>query len=54
MDSVDEEDLPSVIIGIDFEKAFNSLEWSFVERTLNVFNFGPSIITLYKDSKPVS
>ncbi len=26
MDSVDEEDLPSVIIGIDFEKAFDSLE----------------------------
>ncbi len=45
---------PSVIIGIDFEKAFDSLEWSFVERTLSVFNFGPSIIkwvqTFYKDS----
>ncbi len=45
MDSVDNEDLPSVIIGIDFERAFDSLEWSFVERMLSVFNFSPSIIT---------
>ncbi len=55
MDSVDEEYLSSVIIWIDFEKAFDSLEWSFVERTWSVFNFGPSIIkcvhNLHKDSK---
>ncbi len=54
MDSVDEEDLPSIIIGINFEKAWESLQWSFVERTLSLFNFGPSIIkwvqTLYKDN----
>ncbi len=52
MDIVHEKDLQSVIIRIDFlEKAFDSYEWSFVQRTLNVFNFGPSIIKIfYKDS----
>ncbi len=55
MGGVEEEDLLSVIIGTDiFEKAFDSLEWSFVETALNVYNFCPFIIrwiqTLYKES----
>ncbi len=44
MDSIDEEDSPSVINGIYFQRAFDSLEWSFVEKTLSVLNFDPSII----------
>ena len=28
---------------IDFEKSFDSLEWSFIERTLQYFGFGPSL-----------
>ena len=38
---------------LDFEKAFDTLEWSFVEKTLQHYGFGPSIQkwiqTLYCD-----
>ena len=36
MDLTDKENMPGLLIFIDFEKAFNSLEWNF----LYVFNFG--------------
>ena len=29
---------------IDFERAFDSLEWSFIEKTLNYYNFGSSLV----------
>ena len=49
----DENDIPDVLLLIDFEKAFDSLSWAFVNRTLSWFNFGPGIIkwfyVLYKD-----
>jgi hypothetical protein len=28
---------------IDFEKAFDSLEWSFIDKTLRYLNFGENI-----------
>ena len=38
---------------IDFEKAFDSLRWSFIQKSLEVFNFGPKykyfIKTMYND-----
>ena len=30
---------------IDFEKAFDTVEWSFIWKTLDYFNFGPSLIS---------
>ena len=45
--------IPRLLLFIDFEKAFDSLEWSFIERTLLYFGFGPSLIhwiqTFYKN-----
>ena len=35
--------IPGLLLFIDFEKAFDSLEWSFIERTLQYFGFGPSL-----------
>ncbi|GFR58218.1 reverse transcriptase-like protein [Elysia marginata] len=32
-----------MILLIDFEKAFNSIEWSFIEKSLHFFNFGHDI-----------
>ena len=32
---------PGLLLLIDFEKAFDSIEWSFIERVLNFYNFGP-------------
>ncbi len=44
---------PGILINIDFEKAFDSLNWEFLLATLEKFNFGPSFIhwveILYKN-----
>ena len=38
---------------IDFEKAFDSIEWSYVKKVLQYYNFGPECIRwfdiIYKD-----
>ena len=33
--------VPGLLLFIDFEKAFDSLEWDFLEKCLEKFNFGP-------------
>ena len=35
--------IPGILVSLDFRKAFDSLEWPFIMRTLDVFNFGTSI-----------
>ena len=39
----DINDIPAIILQIDFEKAFDSVEWNFIDQTLSSFNFGPKI-----------
>ena len=45
--------LAGLLIAIDFEKAFDTLNFNFLIRTLHKFNFGPSFIhwirVLYKN-----
>lgn len=36
-------DLPGLLFLIDFEKAFDSVLWKFINEVLDFFNFGPSI-----------
>ena len=36
--------LPGLMVTIDFEKAFDSLSWNFLFKTLEKFNFGESFI----------
>ena len=36
--------LPGMVMLIDFEKAFDSISWSFIRKTLEFFEFGPDII----------
>lgn len=38
-----EEEREGLLLLVDFEKAFDSLEWSFIDRTLTYFNFGESV-----------
>ena len=38
------EQIPGLLLFIDFEKAFDSLVWSFIEKTLNYYSFGSSLV----------
>ena len=44
MQFVDEKNIPGLLLLIDFEKAYDSLSWSFMKNVLKSFNFGLSII----------
>ena len=48
-----EENIPGLMIFIDFQKAFDSLEWNYLLNCLEHFNFGPDFIrwvtTFYKN-----
>ena len=36
------QDIPGLLLSIDFQQAFDSISWKFVSKTLDYFNFGPS------------
>jgi len=35
--------IPGILVSLDFKKAFDSLEWEFIMKTLDVFSFRTSI-----------
>ena len=39
----EENKIPGLLLLIDFEKAFDSVAWTFISKTLSFFNFGDSI-----------
>ena len=45
--------MPGVLLFIDFEKAFDSIEWDYLTASLEVFKFGPEFVkwvkTFYKN-----
>jgi exonuclease III len=53
MDYCQTTDIKGLLVMLDFEKAFDSLSWSFITHTLKQFNFGPNYIRwvslLYRD-----
>ena len=42
MEFTNNKQLPGILLYVDFEKAFDTLEWSFLSKTLEAFNFGPN------------
>jgi len=43
MEFTESSQFPGILLFIDFEKAFDTLEWSFIQHALKFFNFGPNI-----------
>ena len=43
MEYLDAKKTSGLLLFIDFEKAFDSLEWDFITKALNAFNFGPNV-----------
>ena len=39
----DDNDISALLISIDYEKAFDKLEWLFIQKSLSFFNFPPVI-----------
>ena len=42
------EQIPGLLLFVDFEKVFDSIQWSFIEKTLRHFNFGTSLVSCVK------
>lgn len=44
MEYAEEEHTAAVIMSIDYEKAYDSVEWKYMYKVLKFFNFGPQLI----------
>ena len=55
IEKVEAEEIPGLLLLLDFEKAFDTLEWSFIDKALVFFGFGPNyckwIQTLYSNAQ---
>ena len=38
------KNVPGLLLFLDFEKASDTVEWSFIQKALRHYNFGPSIV----------
>ena len=48
LEYVDREDIPLALLSLDQEKAFDWVDWGFLLRTLETFNFGPTFLRWIK------
>ncbi len=48
IDFTEMENIPAILISIDFEKCFDRIEWSAVYKTMELFNFGEKYIKWVK------
>ena len=48
MEFTDNENIPGILIFIDFKKAFDTVEWHYLFDCLKAFNFGPDLINWVK------
>ena len=52
MEFTDKENIPDILIFIDFKKAFDTLEWQYLFNCLKAFNFGQNLIAWVKTFYP--
>ena len=43
MEYTEAKNLPGILLFIDFRKAFNTIEWNFLHKCIELYNFGPNI-----------
>ena len=48
LEYVEHEDIPLALLSLDQEKAFDRVDWGFLLRTLETFNFGPTFLCWIK------
>jgi hypothetical protein len=48
IERTEEEQIPSLLLLVDFEKALYSLEWDFMFKCLDFLGFGESIVKWVK------
>lgn len=39
---LEKENSPGIAVFVDFRKAFDTIEWNYLEKALALFNFGPN------------
>ena len=42
------KNMPGLLLFLDFENAFDTLEWPFIRKTFEYFDFGPSLLNWLK------
>ena len=40
---IKQQEIPGLLVSVDFQQAFDTVSWKFIDKTLDYFNFGPSI-----------
>lgn len=43
IEQLEKEDSPGVIFSVDFEKAFDNIDWDYIDSALQYYNFGPQL-----------
>ena len=43
LEQTEAQDIPGISLLLDFRKAFDTVEWSFIQNTLDLFHFGSNI-----------
>ena len=57
IDYSEKYETPGIILSLDIQKAFDTIEWNFMYKSIEKFNFGKNLINwigiLYKDANVV-
>ena len=48
MSYTEETNIPGIALFLDFKKAFDTIEWDFINNCLKIFNFGSDIQNWFK------